>query len=600
MGPHRRTPEAQGAGQLTLLAQVVPDVPSFSVDDGFAYEVPDALTGIEVGSLVRIPLGGRRVRGYVTSVSESESDRALRPIAARSGTRTVFSSAMLQSLRWAATHYVAPLSTILSRSAPPNLPRSKPKAHENAVAVHDGILSEWGERQATRGRTRPAYLLHGDPMGHIISAIAPVVRKGENVIVAAPTVREAQDVANVLRRVFGDRVFSATADETPAQRTQAWTQLAEATGSVVVGTREVAFWGVDGLGLAVVIDEGRRAYKSPQTPTYHVREVLRRRSVIERFGLLLTGVVPTSEAIAAGVEIVRERRRVWPLVDVVDRNDDASGSGPVGERSRRALVAAGATARAFVLVPRRGGTLRCARCRTLRVCADCGSVLERTGECPRCGRSYPSCRVCGGRRFEGIGASIPRVIADLDRSFKTDVGPAGSGARITVGTERDLVRTDPVDLVVVVDPDTAILAPNYRAEEDALRLLARAVAVAKPGRGRRALVESRIPEHPVLSALRSGDPIPYMAETQTERERSGFPPVGELLAIETDTGDAHTLLESAAEGASLLGPVEQEGRFRWLVQGRDLQRTRLRLRAAVQQLRDGGARVRVDVDPVDL
>ncbi len=39
-------------------------------------------------------------------------------------------------------------------------------------------------------------------------------------------------------------------------------------------------------------------------------------------------------------------------------------------------------------------------------------------------------------------------------------------AELSVGTERDLVGLPPVDLVVVVDPDPGILAPNYRADED--------------------------------------------------------------------------------------------------------------------------------------
>ncbi|MEN8234151.1 MAG: hypothetical protein ABFR89_04435 [Actinomycetota bacterium] len=600
MGQDRRASKERRISHLTRIAQVVPDVPSFAVDDGFAYEIPDALEDISVGDLVRIPLGGRRVRGYVTDVSDGTPERPLRPIAARSGNRGVFNPGMLASLRWASTHYVAPLSTVLSRCTPPNVPRAKPRVHSDDIGERDGILAEWGARQVERGRTRPAYLLSGEPLAEVITAIAPVLRDGKNVIVSAPTVSEVQSVAEALRGVFDKRVETAAAGDTPAQRTKAWTQLAAPTGSVVVGTREVAFWGTTGLGLAVIIDEGRRAYKSPQTPTYHVREVLRRRSVIERFGLLLTGAVPTSEALAAGVEIMREQRRIWPLVDVIDRGEGSAGSQIVTDRTRHALTALGESGTAFVLVPRRGGTYRCARCRNLRVCTGCDSVLDRSGSCPRCGRSYPACTTCRGTRFEALGVSIPRVVAELQRTFGDAAGPAGSGARFVVGTERDLVGALRADLVVVVGPDTAILAPNYRAEEDALRLLARAVLVAKPGRGRRALIETHLADHRVLTAIRRGDPMPFMAETQDQREGTGFPPVGELLAIETDAEGAHELLEPATEGASLLGPVAEEGTERWLVQGRDLGRVRVRLRSVVQQLRDGGARVRVDVDPMDL
>ena len=272
----------------------------------------------------------------------------------------------------------------------------------------------------------------------------------------------------------------------------------------------------------------------------------------------------------------------------------------MGGRARSAITALGDTAAVFVLVPRRGGSFRCSRCRELRKCPDCDAMLERTGTCARCGRLIPECLACGGARFEALGGGVSRIADDLGRIFGDAVGAVGSGRRIVVGTERDLVGMPPVELVVVIDPDAGILAPNYRADEDALRLLARAVLAARPGRGRRALVQTSLPGHRVMGALRSGDPMEFMDETLRRREGSGFPPVGDLIALETDAADAGPALVEAVGDASLLGPAKEGDRERWLIQGRDLSAVRLRLRSAVQHLRDGGARVRVDVDPVDL
>ena len=575
-------------------------MPSFAVDDGFAYEVPENLAELAVGDIVRVPLGGRKVRGYVTAVREDTSERPLRLVGARSGNRGVFNETTLKSLRWVASHYVAPLSTVLARCVPPNLPRKQPTRLATFEQDVQGPLVAWGTRQVATGRTRPAYLLSGHPMPGVVSAMAPVVSSGKNVIVAAPTVVEAQAAAEQLREVFGERVATATSDDPPGVRTEAWTQIASETGSVVVGTREVAFWGAGAVGLAVVLEEGRRGYKSPQTPTYNVRDVLRRRSVIERFALLLTGAVPTSESFSAGIEIVRSRRRIWPLVEILDRSEEAEPSGKVGERAKRAIAALEEAATVFVLVPRRGGMYRCVKCRELRRCPECGALLERSGMCARCNQALSVCVACGGTRFESLGTGVPRTVEDLSRSFGTDVGPAGAGRRITVGTERDLVGLAPVDLVVVVDPDIWILAPNYRADEDALRLLVRAVLAARPGQGRRAVVQTSLANHPVFDALRSGDPIPVMESVVARRGESAFPPVGELIALETDARDAGELLGEAVGGAALLGPASEAERDRWLIQGRDLARVRLRLRGAVQQLRDAGFRVRVDADPIDL
>ena len=56
------------------IAQVVPDIATFAVDDGFRYRIPDGLA-VDVGTRVRIRVSGRRRRGYVTAVmSDAEVD----------------------------------------------------------------------------------------------------------------------------------------------------------------------------------------------------------------------------------------------------------------------------------------------------------------------------------------------------------------------------------------------------------------------------------------------------------------------------------------------------------------------------------------------
>ena len=88
-----------------------------------------------------------------------------------------------------------------------------------------------------------------------------------------------------------------------------------------------------------------------------------------------------------------------------------------------------------------------------------------------------------------------------------------------------------------------------------------------------------------------------------ERTVAGFPPAGELIAI--DVRDAPVdaddrLREIVGDAATVLGPGESNAGLRWLIQGRSLHTVRVLLRRQVQQWRDAGARVRVDADPVDL
>jgi primosomal protein N' len=139
-----------------------------------------------------------------------------------------------------------------------------------------------------------------------------------------------------------------------------------------------------------------------------------------------------------------------------------------------------------------------------------------------------------------------------------------------------------------------------------LRLFARLALTVSRGRGKRCMIQTGDPSQRVIEALRSGRPLPILQQILDERAESGFPPVGDIIAVEVADPDgpappdADALLREAAAGATVLGPAPGPSGSRWLIQGADLRRARILLRSAVQSLRDAGARVRVDVDPIDL
>jgi hypothetical protein len=70
----------------------------------------------------------------------------------------------------------------------------------------------------------------------------------------------------------------------------------------------------------------------------------------------------------------------------------------------------------------------------------------------------------------------------------------------------------------------------------------------------------------------------------------------ESRGVEPDVVSA-ALCELAA--GMVMGPVESNDRHRWLLQG-DLQHVKQEMRKTLQKLRDGGATIRVDADPIDL
>jgi primosomal protein N' (replication factor Y) (superfamily II helicase) len=195
---------------------------------------------------------------------------------------------------------------------------------------------------------------------------------------------------------------------------------------------------------------------------------------------------------------------------------------------------------------------------------------------------------------------VGRVVAEVGRIVGAEhVAPAPGPAPVVVGTERDMVGVADLDLVILPDLDGLLHGTNYRAAEDALRLGARLAGLVGRGSGRRMMIQTSEPEHPVVRALVKADPlIALEAELETRRVM-GYPPSGELIVIEVSGGPKPDIV-TLSEHADVLGPAPHGEGYRWLVTGPDLGHTRTALRSMVQRWRDSGLRVRIDVDPIDL
>ena len=589
------------------------------MDGGYLYRVPPQLAGrAAVGSLVRVPLGGRTVRGFVMESGgppPADPDTLfpavpLKNLGAVLGGQPVFTSAMLPALRESARHYISPLSAMLGRAAPPNLPRRPSPLALPSLPPATSPVPE-ASRAAAAGRYHPPVsLLAGRDRAQLIArAVSAPLRAEKSALVIAPTAAEAARLAHRLRRSLGRRVVEA-AGERAAAVTEAWSRAAAQPGLAVVGTMRAAWWPVRDLAMMVLVEEGRRGMKERRTPTVAAARHARLRAREEGFSVVATGRVPTLESVVAQEATVRVRGRLWPPVEMADRRREPPGGGVITERARIALrAAAGQGGPALVFCHRRGYSpaARCAACRSLRLCPQCGSRPDPGPRCPRCGAELGGCPDCGGKRFDPLGAGAGRVLEELSRKLAGapgEVGEVASGREVMVGTERDLPDLPPLRLAVVVDGDGLVRRPDYRAGEEALALLARVAGCLGRESGRRMMVQTADPEHPLYRALRSGDPTGFLEGEAEARRALGLPPAGEMILLEAAGADDLSPLEEALRqvpaSVAVHGPVQEGGRSRWLIQGSDLDPFRDRLRPALARVRDKGGRVRADVDPRDI
>ncbi|MGZ8735278.1 MAG: hypothetical protein ACXW1M_08830, partial [Acidimicrobiia bacterium] len=178
-------------------------------------------------------------------------------------------------------------------------------------------------------------------------------------------------------------------------------------------------------------------------------------------------------------------------------------------------------------------------------------------------------------------------------------------ADVLVGTEAVLHRvpvdaSHPVRLVAFLDADQELLAPRVHAAEQALWLMVRAARLVgvRSGPGR-ILIQTRVPGHEVVEAVRRGDPDLATEPDHARRQALGYPPFGGLAELSGAAAavDALAVELRSVGGIAVLGPVEVGTGKRALAQAPTTAALCDALAGTVPGARSLG-RLRVDVDPL--
>jgi primosomal protein N' (replication factor Y) len=536
--------------------------------------------------MVRVDLHGRRVGGWVVAVGvEPTPGVALKPIAKVTGWGPP--AEVVDLARWAAWRWAGRLAPLLVAASPPAavtvLPRPATGRAPVPAPLDDlAVQALFGERTVLR--LPPA----ADPLGVVLAACA----RG-NALVVTPAAATARLLAARLRR----------AGVGVALHRRDW--AVGAAGATVVGTRTAAWAPVAGLSAVVVLDEHDEALQEEQTLTWHARDVAAERASRAGVPCVLVSPSPTLEALAWGRLLTpsrTEERAGWPVLEIVDRGRDEAARGSL---LTGALLRHARSGRRVVVVlnaPGRARLLACAGCGELARCESCGASVDQpdggTLACRRCGATRPVvCARCGATRLKALRVGTARLRDELAAAIGADVVEvtASSGgplpdASVYVGTETALHQVPEADVVVFADLDAELLAPRYRAAEQAMALLARAARlVGGRAGGGRLVVQTHVPRHEVLDAVLHADPGRLVAVERERRAALGFPPFRALAAVSGPAAPAFVTALGHPAGVDVLGPADGQ----WLLAAAD----HTTLCDALAAIPRPPGRLRLSVDP---
>jgi primosomal protein N' (replication factor Y) (superfamily II helicase) len=578
-----------------LRVRVIPDVKGMERE--LDYLVPERFVGqVRVGTLVRVPLGPRRERAWVVELDPPPSDGfELRELTKVSGWGPP--AELVELARWAAWRWAGRPAHFLVTASPPvavaSLPARPPRPP--VPGPHDPLAAEALAAGGGVVRLPPA----ADRLPAVLAAMAL-----GHALVLTPSLDDAHVLALRLRR-SGLPVALHPRD---------WaTGMA---GCTVVGTQAAAWAPVGDLAAVVVLEEHDEALRHESVPTWNARDVSIERARRAGVPALLVSAVPSPDALAWAAANGRpvlapsrnDERAGWPVVDIVDRSrEDVTGRSLISLTLTRHLRDPSKHVVCVLNAPGRARRLACRTCRSITRCERCdGAVGQATdGElhCARCGTERPVvCQVCGSSALVPLRLGVSRLREELEAIAErpvievTGATPADeplTGAGIHLGTEAVLHRVAAADVVVFLDIDAELLAPRFRAAEQALGLLARAARLlGDRARGGWLVVQTRLPRHEVLEAVVRADPGRVAASELERREALGFPPAAALAVVSGPEAPATIGALAECEATSISGPADG----RWLVRARTWDALGDALGAAPHP----PGRVRIEVDPVRL
>jgi primosomal protein N' (replication factor Y) len=490
------------------------------------------------------------------------------------------------------------------------------------------------------------------------AAIAASLAAGRQVLVLLPEIALGAQWLDRFRRRFGTAPTEWHSDVSHTARREAWRAVAAGRARIVVGARSALFLPFPELGLIVVDEEHDPSYKQDDGVSYQARDMAVLRASLARIPIVLVSATPSLETV---VNIARGRyERVHlprrhadaslPQIALVDMRRERLEprrflSAPLVEALGRTLAAG---EQSLLFLNRRGYAplTLCRACGHRMQCPSCTAWLVEhrfTGRllCHHCGHAEPVPALCpeclaagtlvpcgpGVERLkEEVAARFPAArIALMVSDLLSGPRAAAELADAMVEQRYDvLIGTQIVakghhfpmlTLVGVVDADLGLTGGDLRAAERTYQLLhqvaGRAGRAERPGR---VLIQTYMPDQPVMQALAAGDRDGFLAAEASARRAAGLPPFGRLAALILSAGDpdsadfaARALARAAPQlpGISVLGPapaplaiLRGRHRRRFLVKAERTVNLQAVLRDWLGRVRLGGsARLQVDIDP---
>ena len=434
--------------------------------------------------------------------------------------------------------------------------------------------------RAINNQTHQTFLLNGvtgsGKTEVYLNTAEVTLEKGGQVLILVPEISlTKQNIDRFTQRLshrFGDLVVFHSA-LTPKQRIDAWQRVLQAQAQLVLATRSGIFLPFQHLALIVVDEEHDDSYKQLEGCRYQARDVAVMRAYLAQSVVILGSATPSYESLK-NVQLGRYQELVLPeragvatkptirFVDMRKRKDALSDV--LLEAIEKRLQK---QQQVLLFLNRRGYSpvLWCNACGWSVTCPYCqrsatyhhSKNLIHCHLCDYKARVPYRCQACDSDALISMGVGTEQVenllrlhfseahIARLDRDTTKTKGSLqqilskahAQQIDILLGTQmlskgHDLPK---VTLVGILNIDSSLLSPFYKAEEKLMQLLLQ--VAGRSGRGADAgevILQTHYPNHVLLQEVFHFG-YNHVAQTQLQqRQQANLPPWTELALLRVE------------------------------------------------------------------
>ena len=432
-----------------------------------------------------------------------------------------------------------------------------------------------------------------------LKLIERTLELGRKALVLVPEISLTPQMIRRLKSTFGSRLAVQHSALNNTERLLQWRRIQQGNADIVVGTRSAVFAPLQNIGLIIMDEEQEHTYQSESAPRYDAHDIAKKRAAMENSLLLFASATPLTETYHAAqcgrLQLVRLQHRYGgkplPQVDFVDMRAELAAGNPrevSGRLAQELQKNLDHGEQSILLLNRRGY-------RTVAMCTACGHVLkcphcsvplvyhkpQQALMCHHCGHTVQPapalCPDCGGKlAYSGFGtqrveeelsrllpaARILRMDQDSTTKKNAHETMLAQFARhdydILLGTQMVAKGLDfeKVSLVGVLGIDSLLFGQGFRAYESVFSLVTQ--VIGRGGRADipgRALIQTTVPDHPVLQLAAAQDYEAFYREEITFRKFGLYPPFCAFCVVGFVGDKEPEVLTAAVRFGQLLGKI---------------------------------------------